>query len=192
MQGSVSEDGEVNFKTNKNDVADVNNEVLVQVVKLAEDEVKTAFERSKHTAEVEREPVSKNPPNSGEPGKEDSAFPNTPSSTSKEESPITETSEGEAGILLIQSGILDNLADIPGIVILNETTIPQLLNDPDTVLIGQEIVIGPDGGVMLSTSIQGDSMAPVNIVDLPTEIQAAVEDALKEVLADKDLSLIHI
>ena len=96
--------------------------------------------------------------------------------------PVTEANDPHAGLQQLQEYILENLSGLPDIVLLNITDISELLADPDTIIIGQDIIIDPEGNIKLSTSTQNGKMAPVERADLPQNIQTAVEEALKAML----------
>ena len=70
---------------------------------------------------------------------------------------------------------------MPGIVLLNETDVSEIFDDPDTLIInGEDILIGPNGEVVLSTGLEGDQVVVDGLSGLSDQIQKAVEEAIRE------------
>ena len=94
---------------------------------------------------------------------------------------VTSTESPVAGIIQIQQNIIDSISGVPGIVLLNETDVSEIFDDPDTLIInGEDILIGPNGEVVLSTGLEGDQVVVDGLSGLSDQIQKAVEEAIRE------------
>ena len=99
---------------------------------------------------------------------------------------VKHTNDPNDILLNIHNDTLKSYSNTPGLVVINSTDLSDLLNDPDTLLIGKNIAIGPDEKVTLTTAVGSPGSLSGDISQIPEEIQNAVLEAVGGVVINTD------